>query len=183
MEAEATPRQCPRVLLDLVDLQLLLDQVDSEADSAEGLVVIVVEVDFVVGSEAATVVGLVEDEEASATRAEAALVEEAEVDTADHPMASVMALHHLPMHLRARVVGPAFLVGMAVVALADHQLTAASTVQPWLQSLSVVVGTAILDEAVRTRTDQHTEVQAAAVGMVTEAIAAREVSPAAIVNR
>ena len=166
-----------------MDSQLLLDPVDSAADSVEGLAVIVVEVDFVVGSEAVTAVGLVEDEEASATRAEAALVEEAEAGTVDLPTASVTALHHLPMHLLARVVGPVFLVGMAVVALADHQLTAVSTVQLRRQSLLVAVGTAILGEVGRTRTDQHTEVQAAAVGMATEVIAAREVSLAAIVNR
>ena len=107
-----------------MDSLLLLDLEDSAADFVEGLAAIVV-VGSVVGSEVATVVDLVEVEEVLGTRVEVALAVEAEAGTVDPPMASVTALHHLPTHPLALVVGPAFLVGMAVVAMADRQLTVA----------------------------------------------------------
>jgi len=126
LEAVATLKLCLHVLLVAqVDLLLPLDRLEtSVAASVADLGVIVV--DSEVDSVAAIVEDMVEEEGGSDTKEEEALEEVGEVAMVEHLMASVMVQHHLRTHLPVQVELEAdSLVGMAVAATADHQLTAA----------------------------------------------------------
>ena len=127
LEVVATPRLCLHVLLVGQEGSLLpLDLVEtSVADSVAALGAAIV-VDSEVDSVAAIVEIMVEEEGALDTRVEEALEGVREVATVDRLMASVMVQYHLLMRLPVQVEPEAdSLVGMAVVATADHQLTAA----------------------------------------------------------
>jgi hypothetical protein len=125
-EAVATPKLCLHVLLGAqADSLLPLALVEtSVAASAAALGAIVV--GSVVDSVAAIAEDMVVDEGGSDTKEEEALEEAGGVVMVEHPMALVMARHPLPTHLLVLVEPEAdSLVGMAVAATADHQLTAA----------------------------------------------------------
>jgi len=136
-EVVDTPRPCLHVLLAVqVGLLLPLDLVEtSVADSVAALGVAIVEVSEV-DSVAAIVAdmaveegesGTKEEEEALEVVGEVAMVAHPMAMVA-HPMASVMVQHllltHLPVQVGQEPVADS-LVGMAVAATADHQLTAA----------------------------------------------------------
>jgi len=129
-EVVDTPRPCLHVLLAVqVGLLLPLDLVEtSVADSVAALGVAIVEVSEV-DSVAAIVADMaVEEGESGTKEEEEALEVVGEVAMVAHPMASVMVQHllltHLPVQVGQEPVADS-LVGMAVAATADHQLTAA----------------------------------------------------------
>lgn len=125
-EAVDTPKLCLHVLLgaqadSLLPLALVETSVAASA-AALGAIVVGSEVDSV----AAIAEDMVVDEGGSDTKEEEASEEAGGVVIAEHPMALVMAQHHLLTHLLVLVEPEAdSLVGMAVAATADHQLTAA----------------------------------------------------------
>ena len=169
------PKGHQPALEDLLPLRApAASKVASEAVLPDVVIVADFVVDFAVAIEAVTVVVVVVGEEASDTKAEAALAEE--VGLVED---MVMAQRLPPMPLPAQVEAAAV---MAAVVTAVH-LPVLPQLSMVLQGQTAVprVGMALL--VAHMTTDPPLIVVAAAVEVGTAAIAAREASPAVIVNQ